>query len=76
MTETQRSNEMEFSASIEEMFDIAHKDAMTMMVIEEDKQFLHFQRQGKNGYIGRIGKELAEENSENKKEEKQKREES
>jgi len=33
MTEIQRSNEMEFAASIEELFDIAHEDAMTMMVI-------------------------------------------
>jgi len=30
MTETQRSNEMEFAASIEELFDIAPEDAMTI----------------------------------------------
>src|SRR6218665_571389 len=30
MTETRRSNEMEFAASIEELFDIAHEDAMTI----------------------------------------------
>jgi len=66
---------MEFSASIEEMFDIAHQDAMTMMVIEEDKQLLHLQKQGRMGYMGRIDN-LRKENSENKKAEKQKREES
>jgi len=51
---------MEFAASVEELFDIAHEDAMTMMVIEEDKQFLHLQRQGRKGCMGRIDKELAE----------------
>src|SRR6218665_2232439 len=30
MAETRRSNEMEFAASIEELFDIAHEDAMTI----------------------------------------------
>src|SRR6218665_2175007 len=30
MTETRRSYEMEFAASIEELFDIAHEDAMTI----------------------------------------------
>jgi len=53
---------MEFAASIEELFDIAHEDAMTMMVIEEDKQFLHLQRQGRKRYMGRITKNLQKEN--------------
>ena len=66
---------MEFAASIEELFDIAHEDARTMMVIEGDRQFLHLQRQGRMGYMGRIDN-LRKENSENKKAEKQKREES
>jgi len=61
---------------IEELFDIAHKDAMTMMVIEEDKQFLHLQRLRRKGYRDGLTKILRKENSENKKEEKQKREES
>ena len=51
---------MEFAASIEGLFDLANEDAMTMMVIEEDKQFLHLQRQGRKEYMGGIDKELAE----------------
>ena len=31
-----------------------------MMVTEEDKQFLHLQRQGRKRCMGRIDKELAE----------------
>jgi len=49
---------------------------MTMMVIEEDKQFLHLQRQGRKGYREELTKIFWKDNSKNKEEEKQKREES
>ena len=39
-TEKQKINEAEFTQEIEELFDMAHEDAMTMITIDEDKVFL------------------------------------
>lgn len=44
--------------SIEELFYIAYENAMAIIVVEDDKQFLHFQRQERKVYMRRIDKEL------------------
>lgn len=40
-----RKNEEEWKMALEALFDIAHADALSMMKIEEDKEFLLAQRQ-------------------------------
>jgi hypothetical protein len=49
-TETQQKNEEEFTDCFDDLFDIAHSDALGMLKIDEDKAFLLSQRQK-----GRIG---------------------
>ena len=49
-TETQKKNEEEFADCFDDLFDIAHSDALGMLKIEEDKAFLLAQRQK-----GRVG---------------------
>lgn len=50
--ESFRANERAFVANLNNLFDIAHADAMTMMSIEEDKAFLEMQRQdGRPGHL-------------------------
>lgn len=44
-TNTQIKNENEFVQCFDELFDIAHADALNMMTIDIDKQFLITQRQ-------------------------------
>jgi len=53
MTETQRSNEMEIAASIEELFDIAH----------EDKQFYIYRDKEESDRCEGLTKNLWKENS-------------
>lgn len=43
-TEKQRTNEQSFVDKIEKLFDIAHSDALVLMKIQEDKDFLIDQR--------------------------------
>lgn len=43
-SQTQQCNEAQFLATIEELFDIAHANAMGLIEIEEDKLFLESQR--------------------------------
>lgn len=41
------------------LFDIAHKDALNIIKIEEDRQFLNLQRQeGRVGYMAGVDKKL------------------
>lgn len=50
--ESFRANERAFVANFNNLFDIAHADALTMMSIEEDKAFLEMQRQdGRPGHL-------------------------
>jgi len=44
-TETQKNNNEEFSCILDDLFDVAHADAMTIMTNEEDKLFLAAQRE-------------------------------
>ena len=48
-----------FQLKLQNLFDIAHGNAMEIIKIEEDKQFLISQREpGRRGYMGKIDKEL------------------
>lgn len=44
-TKTQQDNEAKFSEMLQELFDIAHADAMNLITTDEDKLFLQSQRQ-------------------------------
>lgn len=46
-------NESEWKESLEDLFDIAHANAMALMTVEEDKQFMQAQR--KKGRPGKMG---------------------
>ena len=49
-----------FKDSLQDLFDIAHKDAMTIIKIEEDRQFLKAQREkGRRGSMAGIDVKLA-----------------
>jgi hypothetical protein len=51
-TNTQINNENEFVQCFDELFDIAHADALDIMTINKDKQFLITQRQkGRSGAL-------------------------
>lgn len=59
-TDTQRSNEKKFVDKLDDLFDIAHADAMKIITIQEDKEFLLAQREkGRRGYMGQVDKVLA-----------------
>ncbi|XP_025415275.1 uncharacterized protein LOC112686988 [Sipha flava] len=56
---TQQYNEKKFQNSLNNLFDIAHKDAFNIIKIEEDRQFLTLQRQeGRVGYMIGVDKKL------------------
>lgn len=44
-TDTQTRKEEEFLAVLERLFDIAHQNAMTMLKVEDDREFLKAQRE-------------------------------
>jgi hypothetical protein len=43
-TDTQKTNEDKFREKFDDLFDIAHAEAMTRITIEDDQQFLIAQR--------------------------------
>lgn len=54
-TDTQRTNEDKFREKFDDLFDIAHAEAMTRITIEEDRQFLIAQREkGRRGTMAGI----------------------
>ena len=57
---TQAANETEFETSINQLFDIAHHEAMEMIKIEEDRVFLKDQRKERKMRMGKEDKELTE----------------
>jgi len=59
LTATQRQREVEFSSEVNKLFDIAHADALAMIKIEEDRDFLKDQRQNRCMYIASEDKKLA-----------------
>lgn len=53
------SNQQAFVDSLEDLFDMAHHDAMTLIKIEEDRMFIEAQREkGRRGVIGRVDRAL------------------
>ena len=59
-TETQRTYETVFVEELDNLFDIAHMDAMTLITIQEDRDFLVAQREkGRRGCMGQVDKVLA-----------------
>jgi len=56
-TDTQRANEANFVDKLEDLFDIAHTNALKMMKIQEDRDFLLAQREkGRRGCMGSVDK--------------------
>ncbi|GBM66523.1 hypothetical protein AVEN_246925-1 [Araneus ventricosus] len=51
----------EFVSNLDNLFDIAHADALQLMKIEEDRMFLQRQREpGRPGYLVRVDKKLTD----------------
>ena len=57
-TDTQRNNEQSFLKDIDQLFDIAHANAMELMTNEEDREFLKLQREGRQGTMSGVDKKL------------------
>ncbi|XP_045104729.1 uncharacterized protein LOC123500125 [Portunus trituberculatus] len=75
-TATQKANERKFVDSLENIFDIAHANAMSMITLEEDREFLKAQREeGRRGSMISRDMSLAKQESRRKKrkEEEQRR---
>lgn len=52
--------QQEFVSNLDNLFDIAHADALQLMKIEEDRMFLQRQREpGRPGHLGGVDKKLA-----------------
>lgn len=58
-TENHKSKVKSFQSKLSDLFDIAHKDALKMIDIEEDRNFLILQRQpGRPGYMAGVDSQL------------------
>ena len=58
-SDVHKNNETDFVEKLEDLFDIAHADALSMITIEEDKQFLINQRlRGRPGFMYGINYQL------------------
>lgn len=58
-SQTQTANESHFTDSLDDLLDIAHQDAMCLIKIQEDKDFLLAQREkGRRGCMGSVDKSL------------------
>lgn len=50
-----------FKAGLKQLFDVAHRDAMSLMTIQEDKDFLEFQRKpGRQGKMAGVDEKWCE----------------
>ena len=59
-TSTQKAKENEFSDKFEDLFDIAHSNALSMIVNEDDKNFLIAQREkGRRSTMSSLNRALA-----------------
>ena len=59
-TDTQKEKEQQFTDSLTDLFDIAHSDALTMIQLPEDREFLKAQREkGRHGCMGPVDMTLA-----------------
>jgi len=58
-TDTQKSNEAKFKESNNDLFDIVHANAIDLMKLEEDREFLRAQRErGRRGFMAGVDKKL------------------
>lgn len=58
---TQKANENAFVEKLDDLFDLAHENALTLMTIDEDRQFLLAQREkGRRGCMAGWDKQLHE----------------
>lgn len=56
----QEANEKEFKIAMKNLFDVAHANAMSLISIQEDKDFLKAQREpGRRGSMGAMDTKLA-----------------
>lgn len=73
-SQTQIANENAFKKSLPCLFDIAHKNALQMITIEEDRKFLISQRQeGRVGHMGSVDKNLTRKEQQKKVRDEQRR---
>lgn len=60
-TESQTRNEDTFCETLDDLFDVAHANALTTIKIDEDRQFLQAQREkGRRGCMGSVDKKLTQ----------------
>ena len=60
-SQTHIDKENKFSEDLDDLMDIAHQNALDMIIIEEDKLFLIAQREdGRRGYMSEVDTDLAE----------------
>jgi len=72
-SETQEKNEEKFCDTLNDLFDIAHQDALNMIKITEDKAFLEAQREkGRRGSMAGVDMKLAKQEEEKSKQEERK----
>lgn len=57
-TENQKQKEEEFLVNLDNLFDIAHDNAIKLITIDEDRAFLLDQRQGRKGYMASVDRNL------------------
>ena len=73
-SETQEKNEGEFKEILNDLFDIAHQDALKMIKIAEDKEFLKAQREkGRRGSMAGVDVKLVKQEEAKAKQEEKKR---
>lgn len=59
-TDTQKDKEQQFTDSLHDLFDIAHAEALSLIKIQEDREFLMAQREkGRRGSMGPVDMVLA-----------------
>jgi len=52
--------EKQFESKLNNIFDIAHNDALSLTTNEESKQFLILQRKGRIGSLGSVDRKLTQ----------------
>jgi hypothetical protein len=58
---TNLANQEVFKERLDDLFDVAHRDAMTIITLDEDRKFLEAQREkGRRGTIGGVDRVLAQ----------------
>jgi hypothetical protein len=59
-TDKQAANEKEFEEDLKKLFDVSHADAMTLINIAEDREFLTDQRGERKGYMSGVDVTLSQ----------------